>query len=391
MEFGEITKNETRISSLFQTWTVQSMVKSLNNERMDAYFVAYFSCDSQMKGNGCSISNCSEINNDICTLDSKSNPSCNRMEDTVVDWSDAVAFFYIGAEVKYGTEHKLEMSSGDWVGPYNIIFAKNEIDSNSMNDNDEKDIIDSYTIRYINSPNTPYMKMPLDCNIVNDYEKFSMYLGPSAVNFTVNEQSSSSFDTDPYLSYYETCKNGDVQPILPSVRFDFIQDTETGNETIKVKFDYKILSLDYHEFFPKLQKQGYPIAGPYCYDNDPGKAYAFDLSFDSGTPNDNTKIYHSCVKGLPCIPTSIENCNCNNQSDINPVEPESTTVGKESTIYLSILFFFLAFFVVVSWRWNRKQREKLKRLQTDDVTLSYKDYVKQEDEDSKGLLKYSTL
>jgi hypothetical protein len=106
-------------------------------------------------------------------------------------------------------------------------------------------------------------------------------MGPNAVDETVNAQSESIFtndndDSDPFQKYLGTCDNGDVKPILPLFRFDFISDPNRTEEILEVSLKYKLLTVprpkDFiYDLYPIFQKQfnaaklGFHISGPYCY------------------------------------------------------------------------------------------------------------------------------
>lgn len=181
------------------------------------------------------------------------------------------AFIYFGAKVDAGIPfnvHK-EHNTGGWVGPFSMILAQNSTLGGNTT------VVDRYVARYVQSPTTPFLHMHPNNTLLsaNDFEH---YLGPSAVNQTVKAQPNVTGDKDPYEQYLKTCDNGDVKPILPLYEFSFVQDKDTGVESIQVKLDYKLLSIPHkkdimYKVFPWMQSRvnrrhrGFHISGPYCY------------------------------------------------------------------------------------------------------------------------------
>jgi len=273
--------------------------------------------------------------------------------------------FYLGTKIDAGSPFDVhtEQSTGGWVGPYNVILAKNNSMIGEMTDEGDK-IVDSYTMKYVTSPNTPYLKMPDECNILQ-YADFYNYLGPGAVNNTVQEQIQYEFNEnyDPYAEYYETCKNGDVKPILPMIQFNFLTDDDKRryNETVQVKVNYKILTFPTNPVFgdlvPMFKKHGAPISGPYCWDDNPNRAYAVDFYFDSESahPDDRVHFYHACIEGLPCIPPAVENCNCTGGSEIHKEPSDATVVEVGESIILGSVALVLTIVLMISLVYNYRQ------------------------------------
>ena len=148
--------------------------------------------------------------------------------------------------------------------------------------------------------------MPTNCTLVGQ-EDFRKLLGSIAVDETVKAQSTLMFtddnNTDPFQQYLGTCDHGDVKPLLPLFRFDFVTD-----EHVEVRLRYKLLTMprpkDFmYDLYPFFQKRfnaadlGFHISGPYCYGNDPNRGYTFDMNFDTRNPMDMLDIVHGCVEG----------------------------------------------------------------------------------------------
>lgn len=208
------------------------------------------------------------------------------------------AFFSFGARVDAGFPFNVHKNhdTGDWIGPLSVVLAQNESDAS--------DVVDRYSIRYVESPTTPYLRMDPNCTLFSP-EDFQNYMGIKAVRNTIKIQSNATHGQDPYQKYLETCNNGDVQPILPLFDFSFV-DTGDGKEAIQVTLDYKVLTFPHksdimYKVYPTLQKRlnkregEFHISGPYCYGADPKRGYTFDFTYDSGNENDFMLLDHGCI------------------------------------------------------------------------------------------------
>jgi hypothetical protein len=188
---------------------------------------------------------------------------------------------YFGAKIDVGfpfNKHRSQ-DTGNWVGPMNVIMAQKDIDSES-----EADVVDSYVSRFVETPLTEFIQMPKNCSLLRE-EDFNKIAGAEAVRQTAKGQyDSSGKDSDPYEKYMNTCKHGDVKPLLPLFQFDFVQDKDTKEESVEVKLDYKLMSMprkkDYmYNIFPEIKNKvnalglGFHISGPYCY----GESYISDI------------------------------------------------------------------------------------------------------------------
>lgn len=361
-------KNETRLASLVGPWTVQSnIITRITHYQLEGHFIVYLVCDTQLRGNMCNLgTSCPEINNEVCLLNNESHAECHSMQDTIVDWSDMAVFFYLGTKIDAGSPFNVhsEESTGGWVGPYNVILAKNHSMIGEITDEGDK-IVDSYTMKYVVSPNTPYLKMPDECNLLQ-YSDFYNYLGPGSVNNTVQEQVDYEFDEsyDPYEEYYETCENGDVKPILPMIQFNFLKEQSKDpryNETVQVKVNYKILTFPTNPVFgdlvPIFKSRGAPISGPYCWEGNKNRAYSVDFHFDSQSehPDDRIHFYHACIEGLPCIPPAVENCNCTGGSEIHKEPSDATVVEVGESVILGSIALILTFVLMISLFYNYRQ------------------------------------
>lgn len=383
---SDSTKNATRLAKLLGTWTIETNFKtSVVTCEVKSHFIIHLSCDTQLKGNSCSLDGCNEIDNKVCMLE-KAGPACKSMEGTTVDWSDAVAFIYFGASVDAGKPFNkhVKRSTGGWVGPLNIILAQNQTASLGER-RDDVNVVDSYIVKFVYSPTTPFIKEPKDCDIL-EQEDYTNYMGPGAINHTVYAQANANYadaDCDPYEKYLKTCDNGDVQPVFPYVQFDFIQDSNdpTKEEKTSIRLKYKLLSIPtpdllmYH-IFPKLMKHGLPISGPYCYGDDPHRGYTIDLSYDDAQPNKFSKLHHVCVEGLPCIPPAIEDCNCTHESNaVIPDTPdapsEPTVINVGNVIGFSIAVTVLGLMLIFSIYMNYKQWKRQSRRQTAEENENY--------------------
>mmetsp|Transcript_62898 Transcript_62898/g.71201 ORF Transcript_62898/g.71201 Transcript_62898/m.71201 type:complete len:453 (+) Transcript_62898:132-1490(+) len=156
---------------------------------------------------------------------------------------------------------------------------------------------------------------------------------------------------DPYSKQFHNCAFGDIHPQLP--RLEIVKRTTTDttgttntNTSYSMRIDYSIVSVpekggpnnDLYKLWPSMKKHlgpTFPLMGPYCYGNDPNRAYAIRLSYDSeiigqsnrrstttttatttGTPSLPSvwKGQKGCVSWLPCW-----------KGDVPPPSPSSTT------------------------------------------------------------------
>lgn len=234
------------------------------------------------------------------------------------------------------------MDTGDWVGPFNLLWAQHTMDSNGDSpEKGAKKLIDRYTARYVqsHSMNPPFSQniAPPECTLYNLEDDYVAFLGNSALNHMTNTQTKYSIPSndnateDPYAPFLQTCDNGNVEPILPQLELDFFQynpknATNSSNEDesqkiqLDMKLQYKIMAVPTsselaYRVLPHLQSRfqghgGYNIlGGPYCYGDDPTRGYSIDLNLDSTRSKnemmdgkDRTSFVRGCVDGLPCAP-----------------------------------------------------------------------------------------
>ena len=267
------SKNSTRIASLLGTWTGQTHLKTdIGSYELMAYFVIHFMPDP-MRGYACSLTDCSEFENHACMSDRRGNRACNDISDTLLDWSDISAFMYFGARIDVGfpfNKHRAQ-DTGDWIGPMNLVMAQDEVNADGRGNT-----VDSYVSRYVQTPSTEFIRMPKNCTLLRE-EDFRKIAGSEAVKQTAAGQYDPNREgDDPYEKYKNTCKNGDVKPLLPLFKFDFVQDEDTKEENVEVKLEFKLMSMprkkDFmYEIFPKIQNRvnkanlGFHLSGPYCY------------------------------------------------------------------------------------------------------------------------------
>mmetsp|Transcript_6778 Transcript_6778/g.7854 ORF Transcript_6778/g.7854 Transcript_6778/m.7854 type:complete len:522 (+) Transcript_6778:155-1720(+) len=398
------TKNATRISSILGTWTGQTHLKtSVGAYELEAYFVLHIVPDP-MRGYGCSLEDCSEMENKVCAHGTEDDGTgdddhmdgrggvydkvCKDMVGQVSDWSDVVAFMAFGAKIDVGfpfNKHHSE-DMGGWVGPISIIMAQNQTLANTnhttnSNNNDgttNNILVDQYASRYIETPTTPYLKMPESCTLL-EYDDFEKGFGPTAVRNTVqaqydpNTNASTDSTTDPYQKYLQTCDNGDVKPLLPRLQFDFVQDGVTGEERVEVEIKYKLLTIphkkDYvYSLYPMVQRRfnnadlGFHISGPYCYGDDPKRGYTFDMDFDTKDPKSMIQLDHGCIDGLPCVPPVSELQSCDSKIDVQPSIP-GATIDIGHTLYFTLALGLLFFVLLLSMVGNCRLRRKLALVQ----------------------------
>ena len=98
--------------TLFGTWTFMTQTMTdLGYYKGRSYFIMHLMPNPLRKTAGCHIndesSSCNEYNNQLCMFNDGSSTSerkrtCVDTQSTVVDWSDAVAFFQFGVQIRTG-------------------------------------------------------------------------------------------------------------------------------------------------------------------------------------------------------------------------------------------------------------------------------------------------
>lgn len=374
----QIHKNDTRIASLLGTWTGLTNIKTdVGKYSLQADYILHIVGDS-MRVNSCSISGCNEMDNMICekprlgTEDSSNN--CHDMTEVVSDWSDVSVFLFASVKVQSKNGINTEQTTGDWIGPYSIVTAQNKSAITTARDPAPGDIVDQYTAKYLETPSTPYLSMGDNCTFFGEKD-FENILGKNCLDNTVMRQSQLSNSTysftgasDPFIDYYKTCDNGDLKPMLPLIDFIFLAD-ENGGEKLHVKLHHKLTvtpkkgSVAYHSM-PLLTKL-LPISGPYCYDNDPNRAYTFDIAFDSSVENKLLTLKHACVEGLPCAPPALVKF-AQPHDQIKPDDmPAPVMIEVGTLVSLSIALAVVLFLFLVSIYFNFHKKNVFSRLKKD--------------------------
>lgn len=314
------------------------------------------------------------------------------INETIVDWSDAIVFMYLEYYIDLGFPYNIHetFSTGEWVGPYSTILAQdmNVYEEDRKTSTGEL-ILDTYILKYLNGPSTSFIKMPEDCTLF-DADEFEDYLGAGAVNYTIQNQAAGMTFDESFEPYYKTCDNGDVKPMLPYVNFTFVQaNDENHTEKLYVRFEMKMLTYPpsdsaLYYLMPSLQENGFPISGPYCYDGDPNRGYTFDLVFDSieGTTL-GTELEHSCIGKYECVPSQLEACNCSMAANDNiifePIEAENDSIGLNTDIYIEIATALLSIALVFSIGYNIYLRKRIYEVDYSDL----KEEIPLEEENEK--------
>lgn len=265
----------------------------------------------------------------------------------------------------------------------NIIMAQDP-DVEDLKEDGKSLLVDRYVSRYVATPITSLIHMPENCTLV-DANDFDLIVGKDAVMNTVHGQydpMSNDDDTDPYEKYKQTCVNGDVKPMLPLFHFEFMQNPETGEETINVNLKYKLMTIpnkkDYmYDIYPQIQQKfnhlntGFQISGPYCYGNDPNRGYSFDMNFDSKDPKDMMKVIHGCVEGLPCLPKAAGlYTDSMNSIPIAPVPDNATTISL-TPIFTFVTTILAYVVVVILLRQNRALKVKVQSFDESTVDINH--------------------
>lgn len=230
----------------------------------------------------------------------------------------AVSVFYqYGFELESGTypwrNHLVHNTSG-WLGPYNLVLPIH-------NDHEIHG-------RYVTTAATDYLKRPVNDTLFDPAALFDQLAGATAVHSTILRQAEKSIYShprlDPFADYKGTCepaseehqetnnnnKNNGIQPMLPR----FVVSHQN------MVLEHQLWSLpeasdknSLYKVWPTFQKHlpEFPVVGPYCYEGDPQRAYAINVTYDTRRKENNSwTLTDGCVLGLPCWP-----------SDPNPDRP----------------------------------------------------------------------
>lgn len=394
-------KNLSHLAAALGTWTADTTLKSHYHGGLDyvsvrAYAVIHLMPDP-MRGYGCQ-SSCNAMENQVCLRRRRrrrrSNETgpledvCVKMEDAVVEWSDLTVFFYFGVAVTVGDKPDvpIDLSTGGWIGPYNIIVAEA-----STQDDNTTNITDQYAFRYVMTPSVSYLQPPSDSNkatiIPND--SFSTYLGKESVQETIRRQSNRNMSLDPYAYASGTCENGNVTAMLPHLEFWF-RGQGDNNATMETSLTYKILTVfdsysKEYALMPLIRKafnnsitRGLAVSGPYCHHGDGNGSWAFDLNLTSFGGNDsdmsNPSFVRGCMEGLPCVPPASSWAEPS--AFVDPVihrhpVPSTTDLNK----FLMILFsYFLTMALLISVTCNVQLRKKHRRT-LDRLRIIHEDEV----------------
>jgi hypothetical protein len=261
--------------------------------------------------------------------------------------------------------------------------------------------VQTFISRYVTTPSSDQLKLPVGSTIVQP-EVFDRMLGLTAINQSIHSQRHLHHGDDPYADYLGTCTKGDIPSgILPSIQLGMkkttattsMQDRSTSSNTnfttaaiaagadtsspiatdtklsvSQLLVDFYILSLPdpkskLYSLWPSLQKHlgsEFPLRGPYCYGNDPRRAYAIQLSYDSRYDqyhNQTWQAIKGCLPDLPCwndglAPSPIPYDN--GSSGCHIVDPLGTA---------ALLCYLMGLLLVISLIFNCQLSNQLKRMQ----------------------------
>ena len=102
-------------------------------------------------------------------------------------------------------DQKINLSTGGWTGPYNLVLAQGT--TSSTNGLQNSKVVDNYTLRYVQGLYTPFLRMDSECNLY-DSLNFSENLGPIVINTTAQTQTTLLNGEDPYEEHLKTCAVG---------------------------------------------------------------------------------------------------------------------------------------------------------------------------------------
>jgi hypothetical protein len=264
-----------------------------------------------------------------------------------------------------------------------------------------KKYLQKFVSRYVITPSSSQLQYPPEATVLQP-ETFDRIVGMTAINQTIHVQQSLRPREDPYALYRETCVKGDIPAgilpriqlgmltttttitddddddiprmaishdllSLPSSTFRNVSSSSTTTEIAMLRVDFSLLSLPdpkskLYNLWPTLQQHlgaTFPLEGPYCYGNDPKRAYAMQLAYDSafdGTANQTWKAVKGCLPDLPCW------------SDDGPAIPyDNGSTGQhilaDLTGVTALVGYFLGFLLLISLGFNMQLSNQLKRIQ----------------------------
>jgi len=256
------------------------------NDRAKAYALVHFMPDP-LRGNGCELVGCDEFKNRACVRsyekDGEFRKKCVNVTETVLDWSDVTAFVFFGNMLEIGSPvdvHTIQNISS-WSGPFSVVLAR-DLPSGVQQKRGvqnlregSRELVDRYVTRYVETPLTSLLRPGSNPTLYAPKE-WSKFIGPEAVKETIQAQFSiksgdDSWSSDPFEKYVNNCDKGDVKPLLPLFQFDFMQNKETGSETIDVKVKFKVITTSneenpqLHGRFRHWKDVGFHVSGPYCW------------------------------------------------------------------------------------------------------------------------------
>ncbi|KAL7574446.1 hypothetical protein ACA910_015817 [Epithemia clementina (nom. ined.)] len=337
---------------------------------------------------------------------------CQNVQDVVSDWSDVAAFYYIGFHVHAGIPFRVEkvMDTGGWIGPYNLVMAQDldnsngnskttakfqMVESSQFKRRQQKDedvttdisrasqVVDRYRARYVETLSTPSLSrhIPLNNSLVMDWDSV---MGSTAVDTTRHRQATLHHGDNAYERYQGSCDSGNLQPILPLYSFEFRQNDHahsqqhdephlasngkndnSNQEDIVVEVDYQLLITPRthntaYKYMPWIQKEirrekdllGFTVDGPFCYGDDPNRAYTISISMNSEESkkySSGLRIERGCIEGLPCLPPAALGPNSANTSSPSMIHPSRPAVLDVSKLLYQVGFWSLLLLWLVTF------------------------------------------
>eukprot|EP00587_Corethron_hystrix_P000294 CAMPEP_0113317962 /NCGR_PEP_ID=MMETSP0010_2-20120614/12695_1 /TAXON_ID=216773 ORGANISM="Corethron hystrix, Strain 308" /NCGR_SAMPLE_ID=MMETSP0010_2 /ASSEMBLY_ACC=CAM_ASM_000155 /LENGTH=373 /DNA_ID=CAMNT_0000175117 /DNA_START=219 /DNA_END=1340 /DNA_ORIENTATION=- /assembly_acc=CAM_ASM_000155 len=333
------------------------------------------------------------------------------MAEDVVISPDVAVYFYFGVNIHAGAPFHIDhiSSTGGWVGPISMVLAQDtnttsiELDPHQLAEaidrtlaktadtDDEQVVADRYVSRYVNSPYSPLLRMPKDCDLMGPHD-FDKMLGRSALDSSISSQVTHPIggDVDIYEDNLSTCDNGDAQPVLPQVRFTFTDGDEKADENLIVELDYRLFTYVkpgtiMETMLPSIEKKGFPVRGPYCYRNILS-GWTFDLAYDSTEGSEYISLVKGCVDDLPCLPGAFETCTTCTNTTIHQ-KTESTIINVSGVMQLGIAVTVLSvLLLLVSYKAHKFHSEiaKIRKLEKEYLESRNHSYRLLEIEDSEG-------
>ena len=238
-----------RMETMLGTWTVAETIVTPAKEEVKVFAVAHV-MKSPTRGYACELDGCSILDGNVCMAECECCKSCVSMSNTTVHASDLSVFFNLG--IASSAVNATELSTNGWIGPYSAVVTP--IAENST----------KFQLRYVHTSDTEYLHGHANATLYSGGADFANVLGKHALQKSIDTQTNySAYSVDSLIG---TCDNGNIQPLLPVLQFDF------SKKSARSKFERMTPFLSYGMLLSQNQSKMLGIdegalTGPFCYKN----------------------------------------------------------------------------------------------------------------------------